>query len=222
MGGLGSGRQSGSGRTTVESCRAIDANRLRKEGVIGAGWLGSWSWTRNGETVATIGIRGGQDRITLTYRWKQSGRDWEDIVEPIDLKWRACRYGGERPFFECPGLVNGVACRRLVVKLFGTGRYFLCRHCYRLTYASRNEDMCDRALRRANRHRLRLGGAPGFEAVIPRRPKGMWRKTYDRLFEAIIENESRAEERLTRMAALLLDLDQRLETNKRKPKRGYW
>ena len=62
----------------------------------------------------------------------------------------------------------------------------------------------------------------GYEAMIPRRPKGMWRKTYDRLFEAVIENESRAEERLTRMAALLLDLDRRLETNTRKPKKGYW
>jgi hypothetical protein len=109
-----------------------------------------------------------------------------------------------------------------VVKLYCASRYYLCRHCYRLTYASRNEDTCDRALRRANKIRMRLGGEPGYEAVIPRRPKGMWRKNYDRLFEAIIGNESRAEERLTLMVARLLDLDQRLGTNTRKPKRAYW
>lgn len=91
-----------------------------------------------------------------------------------------------------------------------------------MSSASRSEDACDRALRRANNIRMRLGGEPGYEAMIPRRPKGMWRKTYDRLFEAVIESESRAEERLTQMAARLLDLDQRLETNTRKPKRGYW
>ena len=29
MGGLGSGRPSGSGRTTVEACRSVDVNRLQ-------------------------------------------------------------------------------------------------------------------------------------------------------------------------------------------------
>jgi hypothetical protein len=207
---------------TVEMCRSIDVNRLHKAGVLAPGWSGGWNWTRDGEQVASIGIRGGRDKIVLVYRWKQTGTDWQDVVEPIRIFWRSCRFGGERPFFECPGVVNGIACNRAAVKLHSAGRYYLCRRCYRLTYASRNEDSCDRALRRANKIRMRLGGEPGYEAMIPRRPKGMWRKTYDRLFEAVIENASRAEERLTRMAAILLDLDRRLETKTRKPKRGYW
>lgn len=222
MGGLGSGRSSGGGRVTAEACRSIDVNRLRREGVLSAGWSGGWEWKRNGERVSSIWMRGGEDRIVLSYRSRIGSEDWQDVEEPIPIRWMPCRYGGRRPYFVCPGIVNGVACGRQVVKLYCAGRYYRCRGCYRLTYASRSEDSCDRALRRANKIRMRLGGEPGYEAMIPRRPKGMWRSTYDRLFEAVIDNDARAEERLTRMAAMLLDLDQRLETSTRKPKKGYW
>lgn len=222
MGGLGSGRTSGGGKVTAEACRSIDVNRLRREGVLSAGWSGSWEWKWHGERISSVSMRGGEDRITLSYRSRIGSEDWRDVEEPVPIRWVSCRFGGRRPYFECPGIVNGVACRRRVVKLYCAGRYYLCRHCYRLIHASRNEDPCDRALRRANKIRMRLGGEPGYEAIIPRRPKGMWRKTYDRLFEAVIDNEARAEERLTRMAALLLDLGQRLEVKTRKPKKGYW
>lgn len=222
MGGLGSGRSSGGGKVTAEACRSIDVNRLRREGVLSAGWSGGWEWKRNGERVSSISIRGGQDRIVLSYRSRIGSEAWQDVEEPIPIRWVPCRHGGRRPYFVCPGSVNGAVCHRRVVKLYCAGRYYLCRHCYRLTHASRNEDSCDRALRRANKIRMRLGGEPGYETMIPRRPKGMWRKTYDRLFEAVIENEARAEERLTQMAALLLDLDRRQKINTRKAKRGYW
>ena len=222
MGGLGSGRTSGGGKVTAEGCRSIDINRLHREGVLTAGWSGSWEWNRNGERVSSISMRGGDDRIVLSYRSRIGSDDWQDVEEPIPIRWTPCRYGGQRPYFVCPGVVNGRACCRRAVKLYCAGRYYLCRHCYRLTHASRKEDGCDRALRRANKIRVRLGGEPGFEAMILRRPKGMWRKTYDRLFEAVIDNESRAEERLALMAARLLDLDRRVDNKRRGTKKGYW
>ena len=43
MGGIGSGRPSGLGRDTVESCRAIDVNRLHREGCLRPGWCGGSS-----------------------------------------------------------------------------------------------------------------------------------------------------------------------------------
>jgi len=67
-----------------------------------------------------------------------------------------CRFGGARPYFVCPGVVNGITCGRRVAKLYGAGTYFLCRHCYRLAYASQREDRYDRALRRANNIRMRI------------------------------------------------------------------
>ena len=223
MGGLGSGRTSGGGKVAAEACRSIDVNCLHREGVLSSGWSGGWEWRRNGERVSSISMRGGVDRIVLSYRSRIGSEDWQDLEEPIPIRWMPCGYGGQRPYFVCPGIVNGVACTRQVVKLYCADRYYLCRHCYRLTHASRNEDGYDRALRRANKIRLRLGGEPGLDAMIPRRPKGMWRKTYDRLFEAVIDDESRAEERLTIMAARLLNFDRtsgdKLKGNK---KGGYW
>jgi hypothetical protein len=65
MGGFGSGRPSGSGRSTVEACRSIDANRLQSEGCL-AGWMGSWQWSRDGEQVASINLRTDHDLLHLT------------------------------------------------------------------------------------------------------------------------------------------------------------
>jgi hypothetical protein len=98
-------RPSGCGRTKVEACRAIDVNRLNREGCLRSGWVGNWQWTRDGERVAWIVLHTEGDRLHL------------------------CCFGGARPYFICPGLANGVTCRRRVAKLYGAGRYFLCRHC---------------------------------------------------------------------------------------------
>jgi hypothetical protein len=46
---------------------------------------------------------------------------------------------------------------------------------------------------RANKLRGRIAGAPGLAVRSPGRPKGMWRRTYDRLRDAIREAEDAAE-----------------------------
>lgn len=104
-----------------------------------------------------------------------------------------CHFGGERPYFICPGVVNGITCGRRVAKLFGAGRYFLCRHCYNLNYASQSEARWDREMRRANKIRMRLGGEPGTVAPFPERPKGMWRRTYERLMNEAADAEEMAD-----------------------------
>lgn len=91
-----------------------------------------------------------------------------------------CTYGGTRPYFLCPGVVNGVHCNRRVGKLFSGGRYFLCRHCYDVAYKSQSEPRYDRMLRRANKRRMSLGGDPGTASWIAPKPKGMWTRTYQR------------------------------------------
>lgn len=196
MGGFGSGRPSGSGRDTVEGCRAIDVNRLHRDGCLRDGWSGVLWWSRDGETVASINLRAGYDTLHLSYRWRAGNGPWEDVAESVLIVRKACRYGGARPFFMCPGLVNGLACGRRVAKLYGPGRYFLCRHCYRLAYASQSEGAWDRTLRRAGKVRHRLGGNPGIATPFPLKPKGMWRRTYQRIRARALAVEFRADQQL--------------------------
>jgi len=217
MGGIGSGRPSGLGRDTVESCRVIDVNRLHREGCLRPGWCGGWQWSRDGEKVASINIHAEEGQLHITYRVRIAGGDWEDVEETVRIVRAPCRYGGARPYFICPGVVNGVPCGRRVVKLHGSGRYFLCRHCYRLAHASQSEGAWDRALRRANKTRMRLGGEPGMEAPFPPRPKGMWRRTYERLRDEVFEAERLADEAFLIQAEKLLT---RIDNPKRK--RTFW
>jgi hypothetical protein len=217
MGGFGSGRHSGSGRDTVEASRSIDVNRLRKAGCLRAPFAGGWQWTRDGEKVASINLRAEADWLHLSYRVRTGGGEWEDVEEPVRLVRVPCRFGGERPYFICPGVVNGVACNRRVAKLHGPGRYFLCRHCYSLAYSSQSESAWDRTLRRANKIRQRLGGDPGMAMPFPPKPKGMWRRTYERLRKQTFEADMLADEAFTIAAARLLARPYRP-----KRKRSFW
>jgi hypothetical protein len=217
MGGFGSGRPSGSGRGKVEACRSIDVNRLHREGCLRAGWAGGCQWTCDGGTVASINLRAEHDRVHLSYRVRIGGDEWEDVAETVHIVRVVCRFGGARPYFICPGVVKGIVCGRRVAKLHGPGRYFLCRHCYRLAHASQSEGALDRTLRRANKIRQRLGGDPGMAAPFPSKPKSMWWRTYDRLREHAFDAEMRADEAIALRAQRLLE---RVDNTNRR--RNFW
>ena len=217
MGGFGSGRPGGSGRIKAETCRSIDVNMLHRRGYLRPGWSGQLRWTSHGERVASISLRSEQAQLHLSYRVQVGGGDWEDVTETVRIVRTPCHKGGTRPFFRCPGLVNGTACGRRVAKLYGPGRYFLCRHCYRLVNASQSENASDRSQRRANRIRQRLGGEPGLAAAFPARPKGMWRRTYEHLREDAITAEIAANEAVAERVERLMAW-----SNRRKQRSGFW
>lgn len=202
MGGYGSGRRTG--RIKVESCRSLDVNRLHREGCLRAGWAGLMQWMRDGEQVAGIGLRAEHDCLNFSYRFRIYDGDWEDVAESVRIVRAPCRFGGTRPYFICPGVRNGSVCGRRVEKLYRPGRYFLCRHCYRLAYASQSEDFGDRAQRRADKIRRRLGGEPGWDALFPQKPRGMWRRTYEQLQERAFNDEMIADQAFALRAEHLL------------------
>lgn len=51
-----------------------------------------------------------------------------------------CNYGGYRYWFKCSLIKDGKECGRRVGVLYKAGDLFGCRHCYELTYASRNRN----------------------------------------------------------------------------------
>jgi hypothetical protein len=91
----------------------------------------------------------------------------------------------------------------VVALYYGPGKYFLCRHCYDLSYQSQREDKKDRALRRARKISMRLGGSANVLEPLPERPKGMHLDTYMRLFwehhEAEMEHLASMRERLDKL-----------------------
>src|SRR5262245_37562472 len=143
MGGPFSGRwQWHSKATTVEDCRQLDANRWAREKILEPGvhhW-GSWAWWRDAaRTEQTASIAYEVDtldlptaQVRLRYNLTRTG---ESLDYAVDLQTTPAGFGGVRWWFTCPLVVNGRACQRRVGKLYlpPGGRYFGCRHCYRLT-----------------------------------------------------------------------------------------
>ena len=56
------------------------------------------------------------------------------------------------------------------------------RHCHQLVYASQREQFHDRALRKAQAIRMKLGGSASFFEPFPDKPKGMHWSTCQHLF----------------------------------------
>jgi hypothetical protein len=126
------------------------------------------------------------ERVILLYRHRSGpSGEWEDIREPVPLTCTACNFGGERPWFIC----SGVGCGRRIAVLYRPGRYFLCRHCYDLSYESQRDNKMNRALHRAQRIRERCGGSANMMEPFPEKPKGMHYETYWRLQEEHDEAE---------------------------------
>jgi len=146
MGSWGSGRWGYHRKaTTVEECHVLDLGEFARKGVFVPWYTSSVSWLRGEEVVAAIGytVRPAGDGLILqlSYRWTRTGEAGEDVELPIRLVTTPLHFGGRRWWGICPLAVNGQACNQRVGKLYlpPGGRYFGCRHCYRLTYRSVQE-----------------------------------------------------------------------------------
>lgn len=64
----------------------------------------------------------------------------KDYNYKVKLIQTPCHFGGTRYWFECPLYKSEKFCGRRVGVLYKDGDYFGCRHCYELTYSSRNKN----------------------------------------------------------------------------------
>ena len=179
MGGFGSGKQFG--QRCADDMHALDVRKINRAGLLRPGNSFGWQWTRNGEEVAAINIRMDGQHVWLNYRNRSAnanGGEWEAMTYRVGLDWTACTYGGERVWWRCPG--DG--CGRRVAVLYG-GRVFACRQCHRLAYRSQREDAGDRAMRRANTGRRKLGWPAGIAFGPGPKPIGMHWRTFNRLLQ---------------------------------------
>jgi hypothetical protein len=176
MGGRGSGCwYRWNSKTTTESQHRIDIRWLKKQGYLRPINFGSLSWSQGDEQTGSIGFRMETDRMVLNYRHRPHGGEWENVEQVILFDHTPCNYGGHRTWFLCP------RCSRRVAVIYGAGKYFLCRHCYDLTYSSQQESSMDRLMRKARKIRKRMGGGGDLFDFFPDKPKNMHWKTYWRL-----------------------------------------
>ena len=164
-------RNSANSRLTVEVL-AEDCMHVRdlcKMGALkGEDWvtfrpIGSLRWP------AIRKIRAARYRVQLELRN-------QTLPQQIRISWTPCPLGGWRPWMLCPH------CEKRVAKLLkGMGGYF-CRACLgNPPYASQTKSSHGRRHFELCKIRLQLNGNASPLEPFPERPRGMHRKTYERL-----------------------------------------
>ena len=174
MGGFGSGRLGG--KSTTGDMHVLDIRKIARAGRLAPGQSFGWQWTCNGEKIASINMRTDTDRVTLDYRARDRGGEWQAMNYPVRLSWTPCTYGGQRAWWLCPA----VGCGRRVAVLYG-GKVYACRHCHQLAYLTQREQPYDRAGSRADKLRDRLQWEAGILNGNGIKPKGMHWATFERL-----------------------------------------
>jgi hypothetical protein len=109
------------------------------------------------------------------------------------------------------------------LKIVGAGTYFQCSRCYRLVYGLGRENPYDRALRRANNIRMRLGGSPGHDRGCSPIDQRHDQRTYERLQSGVWGAEIAAEETLAMFLERLMRVEYRTNTRRgRRPSKEFW
>jgi hypothetical protein len=118
--------------------------------------------------------------------------EWCDQVDPqtISVSWTRLHFGGGRPWLHCP-------CGRRVVRLLKGRVCYQCRQCLgNPPYASQCKSTQGRWHFEACKIRLRLNGVASLAEPFPERPRGMHKKTYDRLRRRAEQLEARISPRV--------------------------
>lgn len=164
-GGLRIGAGRPGWRRKCENCLGLDIRNLVRDGCIPSESeqhitrYGSRYWTCNKKLCGYVRYQAEHNRLRLTYVVNGNLHDYW-----ISLERTPCRYGGSRPWFQCPTCGD----RRAVLYGMATVGRFGCRRCMRLAYYSETESRVDRINRRAHRLEAKLDDG--------RKPKWMrWR-----------------------------------------------
>ena len=102
--------------------------------------------------------------------------DFGNRTQQGRVSWTWCHFGGWRPWMHCP------YCEKRLAKLLGGMGGYCCRACIgNPLYASQTKSAHGRRHFQISKIRLQLDGDASPSEPFPERPRGMHRKTYERL-----------------------------------------
>lgn len=166
-------------KRSTDQMHALDIRKLHRKGLLTPGGSFTWQWTRRGNVIATIGgIVDTTTSLTLHYRTRRHGGEWQDRRYQVMIEWTPCNYGGTRPWWLCP------RCGRRVAVLWGDS-FYACRHCQQINYESTRTAESSKPFERADKLRRRLGWCAGVANDQGDKPKGMHARTYLRLLNEL-------------------------------------
>lgn len=135
-------------KDTVEDTRQININWLLKAGHHDkksryfsqtVTWTRSGMWGESKNSISYDIDFSDVSKPNIRFRYTVTDRDTQE-KEHFDytvlLTTTSCHLGGKRFWFICPNQ----HCQKRVGSLYFGQKYFLCRHCLNLVYASQNED----------------------------------------------------------------------------------
>lgn len=166
-------------KRSTDQMHPLDIRKLHRKGLLTPGGSFTWQWTRGGNVIATIG--GTVDTttsVTLHYRTRRHGGEWQDKRYQVMIEKTPCNYGGTRPWWLCP------RCGKRVAVLWGDS-FYACRHCQQINYESTRTTESSKSFERADKLRRRLGWCAGVANDQGDRPQGMHLKTYLRLLNEL-------------------------------------
>lgn len=135
----------------ADELKKVEIWRLKKHGYLEKGlwksgeikWANRWTGNKSSVGFYSCLYEDGQ-YIQFHYTRTNNGGEKENLDYKIPLITTPCFFGGIRYWFKCTWYVNGNYCGRRVGVLYLGGKYFACRHCYNLSYESRNENRRDK------------------------------------------------------------------------------
>jgi hypothetical protein len=128
-------------KTEQDRLKKIEIWWLRRNGYLEGFKSGTVSWTwLNRTNSIVISVTTGKvfNYVRLQYNLIDSHGVRKEFDYKVELTTSHCNLGGYRYWFICPLIREGAGCGRRVGVLYQGGSYFGCRHCYDLTYTSRN------------------------------------------------------------------------------------
>lgn len=132
-------------KTEADGIKKIETSFLKKHGYF-TGWRsGTINWTNGWSgNKSSVGIEvctmNDEKYIRIHYtQTDNSSGEKKEFNYKVPLIQTPCHFGGFRYWFKCHLFKRGVYCGRRVGVLYKDGDWFGCRHCYELTYSSRNQ-----------------------------------------------------------------------------------